>query len=286
VKHLSDGLGVASIKKFDGLSMSPRISGPKRDDQTLVLFLDTETTGLDYTQDRVVEVGARTVLFDEDGSVADIYSGLSALQDPGRPISPNASRTNGISDDDVRGKTIDWKAVARAIDRSDAVVAHNAGFDRPFIENELTLAGVTSLPTTVWACTASQLEWKNDYEPRCPSNSLEVLCAWHGFWYDAHRALADVDALIHLVTVSQRLGELLTKAYAPSCRVDAIGTKYADNTLLKDRGYHWDPQTKSWFREVSLDEVDNERVWIRESFPSAQPRVRDIDVTKRFSRLP
>jgi DNA polymerase-3 subunit epsilon len=99
--------------------------------------LDFETTGLDSRKDRIVEIGAAR--FDAQGEKGS----LSVLVNPGMPISPGASRVNGITDEMV--------ASCRPVDElipelcafmdSAVLVAHNAPFDISFLKEAMKRAG-------------------------------------------------------------------------------------------------------------------------------------------------
>ena len=68
---------------------------------------------------------------------------FSTLVDPGRPIHPDASRVNGLTDRDVEGAPR-FESVANQLDAllTDAVmVAHNAPFDSAFLLAEYAIAG-------------------------------------------------------------------------------------------------------------------------------------------------
>ena len=54
----------------------------------------------------------------------------------------------GLTDDDVHGEGIGVERARALIDRSGLVVAHNARFERPFVERVLPAARVRP-----WACT-------------------------------------------------------------------------------------------------------------------------------------
>lgn len=134
------------------------------------IVLDTETTGFDpRTGDRLIEIGCIEL---EDLLPTGRY--LHLLVDPERPIPPEAMRVHGISDVMVAGKP-KFKAVCDEVLEfiGDApVVAHNAAFDRSFVNWELTRAGAPIVPDARWIDTV-QLALKRF--PGMP-NSLDALC--------------------------------------------------------------------------------------------------------------
>lgn len=106
------------------------------------LALDFETTGLDSTIGRVVEIGA--IRFHIENELYVEEASLSSLVDPGMPIPRQAKAIHGISDRDVAGApafgTVANSLLALASDA--VIVAHNVRFDLSFLDAELSRAGL------------------------------------------------------------------------------------------------------------------------------------------------
>lgn len=98
------------------------------------LILDTETTGLDHRKYEIIEIGAVAFTFNEQGDVGDVILIYSGLQQPSVSIPAEIVRLTGITDDMVAGQVLDMRALRSIIDPADLIIAHNAGFDRPFCE--------------------------------------------------------------------------------------------------------------------------------------------------------
>jgi DNA polymerase-3 subunit epsilon len=100
--------------------------------------LDFETTGLDPKRDRIVEIGA--LRFGVQGE----FESLSVLVNPGMPISPAASKVNGISDEML----VSCRPVDELIPElcsflgSSILIAHNAPFDLSFLKEAMKRAGM------------------------------------------------------------------------------------------------------------------------------------------------
>ena len=78
-----------------------------------VLILDTETTGLDSSKDRLIELAL--ILVDVDkatGLPLQVQEVFDELEDPGRPIPAEATRVTGITDAMVAGKRLNEERVA------------------------------------------------------------------------------------------------------------------------------------------------------------------------------
>jgi DNA polymerase III subunit epsilon len=164
-------------------------------------ILDVETTGFSHADDQVIELGIVLFEFDaftgEVGPVVDEYSGL---RDPRRPIPPGATRTHGLTWDDVRGHALDDEAVRRIIARSAWLIAHNVSFDRGFVER--LYPEVSRLN---WKCSMDDIPWRTRLGFR--SKGLQQLLGDHGIQAEyAHRALDDARNTLRLLSHSQPNG--------------------------------------------------------------------------------
>jgi len=102
----------------------------------LVLF-DTETTGLQYSRDQIIEFAA-VVLEQQDGRavVIEEYDELITLA-PGTFVPPMIQKLTGITDQDIRERGIPKTRVccdiARMIQGNTLLLAYNAHFDLSFL---------------------------------------------------------------------------------------------------------------------------------------------------------
>ena len=178
------------------------------------IVLDTETTGLDpKTGHRVIEIACIEV---ED--LLPTGQHFHRLIDPERDIDPDAERVHGISRSSLRGKPRfhDPESALEFLDfsRDARLVAHNAAFDRGFVNMELERAGLAHLPETRWICTY-QLAQK-----RFPSmhNSLDALCKRYKISLaerEKHGALIDTK-LLALVYLELQGGKERALEFAPA----------------------------------------------------------------------
>ena len=106
-------------------------------DDTYVVF-DIDTTGFSSVEDRIIEIGAVKV---QNGEIIDTYS---TFVNPGIPIPFEITNLTGITDDMViEFPSIDVVLTEFLSFVDDAVlVAHNAGFDVGFIEENCKKQGI------------------------------------------------------------------------------------------------------------------------------------------------
>ncbi|KQN80548.1 3'-5' exonuclease [Sphingomonas sp. Leaf62] len=260
------------VSSLDALPLAPRGNGPFRK----IAVLDTETTGTDALMDEIIDVAVVTLEVDAAGEIAGILSAGQALRDPGVAIPPHITRLTGITDADVRGKTIDLDRLERRLACADVLVAHNCAFDAAFIENLLPgLAGAA------WACSANDFDWLDaGFDGRKLGHLLMQIDRFNG----AHRAMADVVSLIHLL--AHRLphggtviGDLLANAERPTVRFEATGAPFDRRGELKARGYRWDARNRVWWIEIAKDECVEEERWFRQDIAPHGPLPRMTPIT-------
>ena len=116
------------------LDFGPGTGGPTQ----RVLILDTETTGLDWRAESIIELAMLAVDVDmQTGKPVGEVEVYEDFEDPGRPIPPEIVKLTGITAQDVKGQRLNEEKIKDMVERADLIVAHNAGFDRPFVENRL-----------------------------------------------------------------------------------------------------------------------------------------------------
>lgn len=252
-----------------------------------VLVLDTETTGLSHASDKIIELAMLLVQVDAaTGRPFGPVETFEGFEDPGIPIPEVAKQVTGISDDMVRGQRLDDAQVRALIDRADLVVAHNAGFDRPFVE-----ARFPGFAQKAWACSFADIDWK---ALGAESSKLSALAQDQGWFYDAHRALVDCQALLQVL--GQRVGDdslnglqrLLDAAGRPSYKLRATGSPFESKDALKARGYRWDGEGKVWFCQLGSEAaLTEELAWLRAEVYGARRALVEaegLDALTRYSQ--
>jgi DNA polymerase III subunit epsilon len=242
----------------------PPDSSPK----LVAAVVDVETTGINPDRDNIIELGI--CLFEYDRQNGRIYKVLGSwewLEDPGFSIPPEITKITGITDKMVAGHRIDDSAVNDLLSRVVLVIAHNADFDRRFLERRLP-----AFAAKHWACSRFDIDWKAE---GIRSSALEFVAYSLGFFHDGHRAASDCRATLHALAQSLpgtgrlALQTLLEQARQPTWRLWARDAAIEKKDALKARGYSWSPgefgRPKCWYRDVSDADRAEEVSWLRQN---------------------
>ena len=161
------------------------------------IIIDTETTGLSRWNDEVLEIS----IINQDGDIL-----LDTLIQPVKKTEwPEAQAIHGISPEMIKANnapTLQELAptISSLINESDTVIAYNADYDRPFIDDALLNAG-TPLDKE-WTCAMHAFaiefgEWNNSRDQfKWQKLIFAAAHAGHVWQGAAHRSLADCQATL------------------------------------------------------------------------------------------
>ena len=149
-----------------------------------VIVLDTETTGLSVRDNKLIEISAARLRGRE------VVDRFDTFVNPGMLIPREITELTSITNADVAGAPTSIEAVAALADfvQGAPVIAHNATFDRSFIE--AVKGGVHVSGIWIDSLALSRIAL-----PRLASHKLSVLAELFGCDAVSHRASDDVDAL-------------------------------------------------------------------------------------------
>jgi DNA polymerase-3 subunit epsilon len=257
----------------------------------VAICIDTETTGMEYKTDKIIELGM--VAFEYDPAtkkiirIVDRYSGF---EDPGKPLPAEIKEITGITDEMVAGQSFDNEYVLAMAQKASLVIAHNASFDRKFVEARYPI--FASLP---WACSVSQINWQAE---RIASRSLEfLLYKCGGYCINAHRALDDAEGVLGLLLADLPISGgnvfsvLLDASSELTSKICAVGAPFDKKDILKQRGYRWNDGTKNgckgWWINLTQDQERDEMTYLAdEIYPGGNTNsveINRIDAYARFS---
>jgi len=252
------------------------------------VVLDVETTGLDPAKDEIIELAMIKFEFSADGRIFRVLDTFSKLREPSVPISAEITVLTGISTEDVEGQAIDPEHVAAFVADAAIIIAHNAGFDRKFCERAWPC-----FERKAWACSIEEVDWRAEgFE----GSRLGYLLAGCGLFHDGHRAAADCQALLEVLSLplphseDLALKQLLDAARKPTVRVWAQNSPFDLKEVLKARGYRWndgsDGMPRSWWVDIPEERLAEEQVFLRKEVYSRDHDVlwKRITAFDRYSR--
>lgn len=255
------------------------------------LCIDTETTGLDYSQEKIIELGIVAFEYDpESAEIIRIVGRYSGFEDPGFPLDEEITQITGISDEMLAGQVFDDVQVTSLAEGASIVIAHNAAFDRKFVEERFP-----AFVTLPWACTVSQINWQAE---RISSRTLEyLLYKCGGYCINAHRALDDTEGLLGLLLGRLPVSDipifkaLLEESGVVTSKICAVGAPFDKKDVLKHRGYRWNDGSrggsKGWWVTVARDHETEELAFLaQEIYPGGNTspvEISRIDAYSRFS---
>ncbi|AVA24388.1 3'-5' exonuclease [Rhizobium sp. NXC24] len=251
------------------------------------VILDTETTGLNHRRDEIIEIGTVAFSFDEAGNFGDVIGVYGALRQPSTRIPEEITRLTGITDEMVAGQTINLQQLRSLVEGADLIIAHNAGFDRPFCE-----AFSPIFAGKAWACSVSEIDWASrGFE----GTKLGYLIGQAGYFHEGHRAVDDCFALLEVLAEDcvghgqTPFAELYQASQRCRVRIYAENSPFDMKDHLKARGYRWsdgsDGRPKCWWTEIAEDGLDDELRYLRSEiyrWDDADPPMRRLTSFDRF----
>jgi DNA polymerase-3 subunit epsilon len=273
------------------LDQDIRFSRKSSSNSRIGLCLDTETTGLNQNEDKIIELGIVAFGYGPvTGEIIRITGRYNGFEDPGHPIAKEIIEITGITDEMVKGQQFDETAIDKLADQASLVIAHNATFDRPFVE-----ARFPRFKTIPWACTLNQIDWQAE---RLQARSLEYLLFKFGWCINAHRALDDAEGVLGLLleqlpssahsvfkVLLENSAESITKLYA-------INAPFDKKDILKQRGYRWSDGSngtpKCWWISIPESREKDEFAYLAaEVYPNGRTgsvEIKRVSPVDRFSK--
>lgn len=156
--------------------------------KNIEIVLDTETTGLDYTREKIIEFAAIKL---ENGKIKEEYQ---TLINPQQHIRKSSMAIHGISEDMVKDAPTEDEVMPKILKfiGDNPIVAHNAIFDYSFL-NEASLRVMGRELTNERIDTQQMFK---EVFPDLESHGLEALTRKFSVEFTkAHRAMADAMGL-------------------------------------------------------------------------------------------
>ncbi|MGM5051143.1 3'-5' exonuclease [Tardiphaga sp. 604_B6_N1_1] len=251
------------------------------------IVLDIETTGLNQTHDEIIELAMLKFDYSPDGLIYDVVGQLAQLSQPTRDVSKEVLTLTGLTLQDLQGQKLCVPEINSFIEDASLIIAHNASFDRPFCERLSQ-----NFSYKPWACSMSEIRWKAS---GFTHNGLVSILTEAGLFYKAHRATADCNALLELLSRplpnsnEPAFKKLLSSARMTTIRIWAIAAAYEKRSILKERGYKWSDGSngspRSWWIDVPETKSEEELLFLRENIVPPGAKIQEVKLTahERYS---
>ena len=281
-------INISEWKLIRKLHLPEKYNDPSGGEIKKGIVLDVEATGLSIGHDDVIQLALLPFDYEvSSGKILNILKedAFDGLREPRIPISKEASLVTGITNEMVINKKIDSKEVEKIINSSDLIVAHNASYDRPMVEQHWDCFKNIS-----WACTFKSIDL---LEEGFSSAKLELLGMNYGWFYDGHDAFNDCEACLALLseTLPKKdktvFSVLREYAASPSFLIKAIDAPYSKRNILRRRGYKWRPADllngKVWWTETN--DYEEEVKWLNEEIYNREINIpiKRITALNRYS---
>ena len=212
------------------------------------IFLDTETTALRPEDGQCIEVGAILFAVAPRTVLTQVSFLLPCEQNPAEAINGIPALASRIGQP--------WEVALDCfnamVEHCDAVLAHNAAFDRQWFA-----AGHGPLKPIrrPWICSMDDMRWPPGLQLKS-SPSVRDLALAHGVpVWAAHRALTDCTYLAQVLERCEGLEGLLQAALEPRTLFRAK-LSYSERHRAKEAGFRWnDPVQGAWSRRLSAREA-------------------------------
>jgi DNA polymerase-3 subunit epsilon len=205
-----------------------------------LVILDTETTGVDNSAE-LIELAFCVCSYDvRTRTVLSIDCCFDAFSKPEKPISKEVSELTHITNEMLPNKKLYHDDFKEYLPEKCLVLAHNASFDRRILEKTYPYV----LADLHWADSMTEIDWR---QKGFTGKGLEMLLVQAGYWYDAHRAINDVLALLWLIMQTGTLAELCNNASKVSLEVK-LSVSYAEKDSVKALGFRFRGEDKTWSR--------------------------------------
>lgn len=226
----------------------------------IIAGLDLETGGEANCKPKdnfITEIGI--ALYDTDIGKAPVKIFNSLVKNE-RRIDPEMSEYTGITDEHCDKYGIEAPRVATAalaiLASADMIVAHNGiRFDFPVISGwfERVLGGVAYSQDKLFCDTMIDVPWGKHVKQK----NLTYLAGAHEMYNPfPHRAITDAMTMMKLFFMYP-LDEIVLSAQSEFVKVKAL-VSIKEKNLAKNRKFWFDPETKSWYKEMRIMQLQKE----------------------------
>lgn len=216
------------------------------DDLLRLLVIDIETTGLDVNSHELIGLAAMLVEVQKStGCLIRVLERYDGLQEPTQELSPWAADILGYDHSALVGKQFDHQRITELVQGCDLVVAHNAHFDRPFVERV-----ITAFQGRQWVCSLHDIDWWSLEGQEAAS--VEKLALRLGHKMDSFTPMSTVEAMVHIlasplpVTKQTGFGVLISASKGPFIKFVIPDPEQKLETVMLEYSIEFSEKDRAW----------------------------------------
>lgn len=213
-----------------------------------IVILDTETTGLDAAKGNLLEIAA--ILYHVPTRSILCQASTLRYAEDNAAYHVNRIEVEALKKTPPKIEITGMLLIRQMMYEADVIVAHNAEFDKKWIELIPDFQEVVK--NKKWICTKNDVIWPIR---KGVSLSLITICADLGVpIVNIHRAHADCLLLLNALECMEDIESFLDKSGKGRLTYHAnIG--YEQRQIVKESGFQWDNIKKVWHAKLTPEQA-------------------------------
>lgn len=209
-----------------------------------ICVLDTETTGLDASKGKVLEVAA--VLYNIPSRSILSQASMLCYAEENPAYEVNRIELDALKSIEAGLQVSGLGMIREMLVHCDAIIAHNAEFDKRWLETLIDFQQLSM--NKKWICTRNDVVWP--IRKGIPLNLIHI-CADLGVpIINTHRALSDCLLLLNAIECMEDIETFLDKSGKGRIIYHA-NVSYDNRQIVKEAGFQWDNIKKVWFARLT-----------------------------------
>lgn len=232
--------------RADPTAVSSTTPSRSSDDLLRLLVIDIETTGLDVNSHELIGLAAMLVEVQKPtGCLIRVLERYDGLHEPAQELSSWAAGIVGYDRSALVGQRFDLQRINEMVQACDLVVAHNAYFDRAFVERV-----IPAFHSRPWVCSLHDIDW---WDLQAQEAALvEKLALRLGHEMDSFMPMPTVEAMVHVlssplpVTKETGFSALIAASKGPFIKFVIPESEKKLKTVMLEYSIEYSEQDRAW----------------------------------------